>query len=166
MRLLQEPQSGFSDARNGVHMGNGGTVNRRYWDEHIETMSPAELERLEAPLIAEQIAYVYAKSCLLPQQVRTSGGPARHGDVPGGARSGSFHREGGYHVGSARRCAFRPPSMRTIRRYRPHCRDWRHQRLADTHRLGSQRCRTLERNGRAGALGHGLPAGRLCRQLL
>ena len=37
-------------------------MDRRYWDEYIETMPPAELKRLEAPLIAEQIAYVYATS--------------------------------------------------------------------------------------------------------
>jgi phenylacetate-CoA ligase len=38
------------------------SADRRYWDEHIETMSLADLNRLEAPLIAEQIAYVYATS--------------------------------------------------------------------------------------------------------
>jgi len=37
-------------------------MDRRFWDEHIETMPPAELRRLEAPLIAEQIRYVYAAS--------------------------------------------------------------------------------------------------------
>ena len=35
-------------------------MDRRIWDEHIETMPPSELKRLEAPLIAEQIDYVYA----------------------------------------------------------------------------------------------------------
>lgn len=37
-------------------------MDRRYWDEYIETMPLAELKRLEAPLIAEQISYVYATS--------------------------------------------------------------------------------------------------------
>jgi len=46
------------------------SVERRYWDEHIETMLPAELKRLEAPLIAEQIAYVLYDEPLLPTQIR------------------------------------------------------------------------------------------------
>ncbi|MGH8139898.1 MAG: phenylacetate--CoA ligase family protein [Steroidobacteraceae bacterium] len=40
----------------------GNAADRRYWDERIETMAPAELRQLEGPLIAEQIAYVYAMS--------------------------------------------------------------------------------------------------------
>lgn len=37
-------------------------MHRPYWDPVIETMPLSELRRLEAPLIAEQIAYVYATS--------------------------------------------------------------------------------------------------------
>jgi phenylacetate-CoA ligase len=37
-------------------------VDRSFWNEPIETMAPSELRRVEAPLLAEQIAYVYATS--------------------------------------------------------------------------------------------------------
>jgi phenylacetate-CoA ligase len=37
-------------------------VDRSLWNEPIETMAPSELRRVEAPLLAEQIAYVYATS--------------------------------------------------------------------------------------------------------
>lgn len=39
-----------------------GKVDRAYWDKDIETLPPSDLKRLEAPLIAEQMAYVYATS--------------------------------------------------------------------------------------------------------
>lgn len=37
-------------------------TERRYWNEEIETLAPAERERLEVERLREQIAYVYATS--------------------------------------------------------------------------------------------------------
>lgn len=37
-------------------------MDRSFWNEPVETMAPSELRRVEAPLLAEQIAYVYATS--------------------------------------------------------------------------------------------------------
>lgn len=50
-------------------------AGRRFWNEDIETMSPAELRRLEAPLIAEQIAYVYATSAYYRAKFDAAGIP-------------------------------------------------------------------------------------------
>ena len=38
------------------------TTYRKYWDEEIETMHPAELEKLESARLREQLDYIYAKS--------------------------------------------------------------------------------------------------------
>lgn len=48
-------------------------MGRRYWDEYIETMPLAELKRIEAPLIAEQIAYVYATSAYYRRKFDAAG---------------------------------------------------------------------------------------------
>jgi phenylacetate-CoA ligase len=49
------------------------STGRHFWDEHIETMSAAELNRLEAPLIAEQFAYVYATSTYYRNKLDNAG---------------------------------------------------------------------------------------------
>ena len=46
---------------------------RAYWNPDIETLARAELERLEAPLIAEQIAYAYAHSDYYRQRFDEAG---------------------------------------------------------------------------------------------
>ena len=50
---------------------------RPQWDPFIETMSPNELRRLEAPLIAEQMAYVYATSAYYRRKFDEARCPAR-----------------------------------------------------------------------------------------
>ncbi|WP_343563875.1 phenylacetate--CoA ligase family protein [Kiloniella sp. b19] len=37
-------------------------MNRLYWDEELETLPPEELKRFEAPLLAEQMSYLYNSS--------------------------------------------------------------------------------------------------------
>ncbi len=44
-----------------------------YWRPEIESLSAAQLRRLEAPLIAEQIAYVYANSAYYRQRFDAAG---------------------------------------------------------------------------------------------
>ena len=39
-----------------------GVTERRFWDEEVETLSPAERTRLESDRLREQIAYVHATS--------------------------------------------------------------------------------------------------------
>ena len=49
--------------RRGIVGGSVRLMHKRYWNE-IETFSAEELDRLEGPLIAEQLAYSYACSPL------------------------------------------------------------------------------------------------------
>jgi phenylacetate-CoA ligase len=46
----------------GWRGSGGGTVSQTFWDEAIETMSAADVRRLEDDRLAEQIAYDYATS--------------------------------------------------------------------------------------------------------
>lgn len=48
-------------------------ANEGYWDERIERLLPSELERLEGPLIAEQIDYVCAKSAYYRAKFKSAG---------------------------------------------------------------------------------------------
>jgi len=38
------------------------STNNLYWQTEVESLSPGQLRDLEAPLIAQQIAYVYEHS--------------------------------------------------------------------------------------------------------
>lgn len=142
------------------------SVDRRYWDEHIETMSAAELNRLEAPLIVEQIAYVYATSSYYRDRFDNAGvRPDRvtcvealeevpfteKVDVTSAQRDGALF---GPH-----QCA---PFEDIVRIVATGGTSGQPTRIGWT----SGDAELLQRNGRAGALGQRLSSGRFRRQLL
>jgi len=49
------------------------TTYRKYWDEQIETMRPAELDKLQSARLREQLDYIYAKSPFYKKQFDEAG---------------------------------------------------------------------------------------------
>ena len=131
-----------------------------FWNEGIETMSAPERATSGGRPARRADRLRLRDQPVLSRRGSTPPASGRRHPAPRGPRADPVHGEDrDRRVAGGRRAPRRQP-VRADRRDRPDPGDRRHDRPADADRADAARHRRLRRDGRAGAVGDGLPAGR------